>query len=81
MDIHLSSSIPLTHSKLMIGCVRLRGNLRLHNVMIKRRFCMLLDSYKGLHLTDFFRFGRTEANPITWPEFHSAFRSHHVLLG
>ena len=50
-DIRLSSSIPLTHSKLMTGYVQLRGNLRLHSVMTKRRFCMLLDSYKGLHLT------------------------------
>ena len=46
-DIHLSSSIPLSHSKLMIGYVQLRGNLRLHNVMTKRRFCMLLGSYRG----------------------------------
>ena len=51
MDIHLSSSIPLTHSKLMTVCVQLRDNLRLHSVMTKRRFCMLLDSCKGLHLT------------------------------
>ena len=48
---HLFPNIPLTHSKLMIGCVQLRGNLRLHNVMIERRFCMLLGSYRGLHLT------------------------------
>ena len=27
---------------------------------------------------DSFRFGRTEANPITWAEFRSAFCSHHV---
>ncbi|XP_066392705.1 uncharacterized protein [Miscanthus floridulus] len=27
---------------------------------------------------DSFRFGRTETNPITWPEFRSAFCSHHV---
>ena len=30
---------------------------------------------------DSFRFGRTEANPITWPEFCSAFRSHHMPMG
>ncbi|XP_066374944.1 uncharacterized protein [Miscanthus floridulus] len=30
---------------------------------------------------DSFSFGRTEANPITWPEFRSAFRSHHVPAG
>ena len=49
-DIHLSSSIPLTHSRLMIGYVQLRGNLRLYSVMTRRRFCMLLDSCKELHL-------------------------------
>ncbi|XP_066320342.1 uncharacterized protein [Miscanthus floridulus] len=27
---------------------------------------------------DSFYFSHTEANPITWPEFHSAFHSHHV---
>ena len=27
---------------------------------------------------DSFRFGYTEANPITWLEFRSALRSHHV---
>ena len=27
---------------------------------------------------DSFCFGHTKANPITWPEFCSAFRSHHV---
>ena len=27
---------------------------------------------------DSFRFGCNEANHITWQEFHSAFRSHHV---
>ena len=30
---------------------------------------------------DSFHFGRTEANPITWQEFRSAFRSHHVAAG
>ena len=30
---------------------------------------------------DSFRFGRTEANPITWADFCSAFRSHHVPVG
>ena len=30
---------------------------------------------------DSFRFGRTKANPITWQEFHDAFRSHHVPAG
>ena len=35
----------------MTSYVQLRGNLRLHSVMTKRRFCMLLDSCKGLHLT------------------------------
>ena len=30
---------------------------------------------------DSFRFGRTEANPITWAEFRSAFRSHHIPTG
>jgi len=30
---------------------------------------------------DSFRFGRTEANPITWAEFRSAFRTHHVPAG
>ena len=44
-------NIPLTHSKLMTGYVQLRGNLRLHSVMTKGRFCMLLDNCKGLHLT------------------------------
>jgi hypothetical protein len=28
-----------------------------------------------------FCFGCTEANPITWQEFHDAFRSHHVPTG
>ena len=28
-----------------------------------------------------FCFGRTKANPITWQEFHNAFRSHHVPAG
>ena len=50
-DIRLFSNIPLTHSKLMTSCVQLRGNLRLHSLMTKRRFCMLLDSCKGIHLT------------------------------
>ena len=43
-----SSTLP-THSKLMIGYVPLRGNWRLPNVMIGRRFCMLLDSCRELH--------------------------------
>ena len=30
---------------------------------------------------DSFRFGYTGANPITWAEFRSAFRSHHVPTG
>ncbi|XP_066311177.1 uncharacterized protein [Miscanthus floridulus] len=30
---------------------------------------------------DSFHFGRTEANPITWAEFCSAFRSHHMPVG
>ena len=30
---------------------------------------------------DSFRFGRTEANPITWAEFRSAFRTHHMPAG
>jgi len=30
---------------------------------------------------DSFRFGRTDADPITWMEFHNAFRSHHVPAG
>ena len=30
---------------------------------------------------DSFRFGCTEANPITWVEFRSAFRTHHVPVG
>ena len=30
---------------------------------------------------DSFHFGRNEANPITWQEFRSAFRSHHVPAG
>ena len=49
--IHLFSNIPLTHSKLMTSCVQLRGNLRLHNVMIGRKCCMQLGNYRGLHLT------------------------------
>ena len=28
----------------------IEGNLRLHSVMTRRRFCMLLDSYRRLHL-------------------------------
>ena len=35
----------------MIVYVQLRGNLRLHNVMTERRFCMLLGSCRGLYLT------------------------------
>ena len=49
-DTHLSSSTPLTHSRLMTGYMQSRGNLRLHSVMTRRRFCMLLDSCRGLHL-------------------------------
>jgi len=30
---------------------------------------------------DSFCFGRTKANPITWQEFHGAFRSHHMPAG
>ncbi|XP_066323852.1 uncharacterized protein [Miscanthus floridulus] len=30
---------------------------------------------------DSFCFGCTKANPITWPEFRSAFHSHHVPAG
>jgi len=30
---------------------------------------------------DSFRFGHIEANPITWQEFHGAFRSQHVPTG
>ena len=30
---------------------------------------------------DSFHFGHTKANPITWLEFRSAFRSHHVPTG
>ena len=30
---------------------------------------------------DSFRFGRTEADPITWAEFRSAFRTHHMPAG
>ena len=35
----------------------------------------------ALDWCDSFRFGHTEANPITWAEFCSAFRSHHVPVG
>ena len=34
-----------------------------------------------LYWWDSFRFGHTEANPITWLEFRNAFRSHHVPAG
>jgi hypothetical protein len=30
---------------------------------------------------DSFHFGRTEANPIAWAEFHSAFCTHHMPIG
>ena len=49
-DIHLSSSTPLTHSRLTTGYVLLRGNWRLPSAMTRRRLCMLLDSCKGVHL-------------------------------
>ena len=78
-DIHLFSNIPLTLSKQMTGCVQLRGNLRLHNVMTRRKFCLQLGNCRGLLLTgESFCFGRTEANPITWQEFRNDFHSHHV---
>ena len=43
---------------------------------------MQLDNCRGLHLTGgTLYFGHNEANPITWQEFRSAFRSHHVPAG
>jgi len=35
----------------------------------------------GLDWWDSFRFGHTEANPITWQEFRSAFCSHQEPAG
>ena len=35
----------------MAGCVQLRGNLKLHNMMTGRKFCMQLGNCKGLLLT------------------------------
>ena len=66
----------------MTGCVQLRGNLRLHSVMTKRRSLYAPGQLQGATL-DWWDscFGRTEANPITWQEFRSAFRSHHVPAG